>query len=81
MSISNLEIEAIVKKIVSEMGSDASAPTSPAKTGYEIPVGISNRHIHLTEEHVEILWSVPSIIFSGVFGTIVKSTFLIKSSG
>ena len=56
MSISNIEIEAIVKKIVSEMGADTSAPSAPVKTGYEIPVGISNRHIHLTEEHVEILF-------------------------
>ncbi len=56
MSISNLDIEAIVKKIVSEMGSESTMGTSPAKTGYEIPVGISNRHIHLTQEHLEILF-------------------------
>ena len=56
MSISNIEIEAIVKKIVSEMNTGASVTQSPAKTGYEIPVGISNRHIHLTQEHLEILF-------------------------
>ena len=56
MSISNVEIEAIVKKIVSEMNSSASEASAPPKSGYEIPVGISNRHIHLTQEHLEILF-------------------------
>ena len=52
MSISTQDIENIVKKIVSEM------TTSPenTKTGYEIPVGISNRHIHLTKEDLETLF-------------------------
>ena len=52
MSISTQDIENIVKKIVSEM---AAAPEN-AKTGYEIPVGISNRHIHLTKEDLETLF-------------------------
>lgn len=56
MSISNIEIEAIVKKIVSEMNADPAKESVPANTGYEIPVGISNRHIHLTQEHLEILF-------------------------
>ena len=56
MSISNVEIEAIVKKIVSEMNGSASEASAPPKSGYEIPVGISNRHIHLTQEHLEILF-------------------------
>ena len=56
MSISNIEIEAIVKKIVSEMNSDSQTTSAPQKSGYEIPVGISNRHIHLTQEHLEILF-------------------------
>ena len=57
MSISNLEIEAIVKKIVSEMNSGADTTASaPKKTGYEIPVGISNRHIHLCQEHLDVLF-------------------------
>ncbi len=56
MSISNVEIEAIVKKIVSEMGGEGASVQAPAKNGYEIPVGISNRHIHLNQEHLEILF-------------------------
>ncbi len=56
MSISNVEIEAIVKRIVSEMGGDSASDSAPQKSGLEIPVGISNRHIHLTQEHLEILF-------------------------
>ena len=56
MSISNVEIEAIVKKIVSEMNGSVPEASAPPKSGYEIPVGISNRHIHLTQEHLEILF-------------------------
>ena len=52
MSISTADIESIVKKIVSEM---TEAP-SKANNGYEIPVGISNRHIHLTKEDLETLF-------------------------
>ena len=52
MSISTQDIENIVKKIVSEMN---NAPEAQ-KSGYEIPVGISNRHIHLTKEDLETLF-------------------------
>ncbi|MBR3879593.1 MAG: phosphate propanoyltransferase [Clostridia bacterium] len=56
MNISNIEIEAIVKRIVSEMEDGGAKTSAPQKTGYEIPVGISNRHIHLSQEHLEILF-------------------------
>ena len=49
MSISTKDIENIVKKIVSEM-------TTETSKGNEIPVGISNRHIHLTKEDLETLF-------------------------
>lgn len=49
MSISTKDIENIVKKIVSEM-------TTETTKGNEIPVGISNRHIHLTKEDLETLF-------------------------
>ena len=50
MSISTADIESIVKKIVSEMSGEATS------AGNEIPVGISNRHIHLSREHVDVLF-------------------------
>ena len=49
MELNASTIEAIVKKIVSEM--DAPA----ASNDLTIPVGISNRHIHLSREDLETL--------------------------
>ncbi len=43
------EIAEIVRQILTEYA-------EPAKAGDTIPVGVSNRHIHLTQEHVEILF-------------------------
>ncbi len=51
MNISTADIESIVKKIVSEMTTDA-----PKSNSLEIPVGISNRHIHLTREDLDTLF-------------------------
>ena len=45
-------IEELVKKVAAEIMGGATLPAS----GYDIPVGVSNRHIHLTREHVEILF-------------------------
>ena len=50
MELNASTIEAIVKKIVSEM--DAPA----ASNDLTIPVGISNRHIHLSREDLETLF-------------------------
>ncbi len=50
MEINAQSIEAIVKKIVSEM-------EAPASSGDRtIPVGISNRHIHLSREDLDTLF-------------------------
>ena len=51
MDLNAQSIEAIVKRVISEM-------ETPAATGneYTIPVGISNRHIHLSREDLDTLF-------------------------
>ena len=41
----------IINRVMAEIGG-AEAKTEDAL----VPVGVSNRHIHLTQEHVEILF-------------------------
>ena len=51
MELTAKQMEEIVRQITAEIiGGGASTPSD------EIPVGVSNRHIHLTREHVEILF-------------------------
>lgn len=52
MEMTDKRIEELVKKVAAEIMGGATLPAS----GYDIPVGVSNRHIHLTREHVEILF-------------------------
>ena len=49
MELTNAAVAEMVKKILAEMGSTASG-------ALEIPVGISNRHIHLSREDMETLF-------------------------
>ena len=51
MKYTEQELKALVEKVVSAV-KDAPA----AKEEGDIPVGISNRHIHLCREHVETLF-------------------------
>ena len=48
MELSNIDIAEIVKKILGEYSGKEDAK--------EIPIGVSNRHIHLSREHVEVLF-------------------------
>lgn len=48
MELSSIDIAEIVKRVLGECEGGNSAS--------EIPVGVSNRHIHLSREHLEILF-------------------------
>ena len=58
-NLSRSDIEQLVRKVLSSQpGSSAAAPAAPPADGKPNPlrVNISARHIHLSQEHVEVLF-------------------------
>ena len=53
MELTNAQISEIIKRVFGEMPEAAS---ESSLDGSEIPVGVSNRHIHLTKADVETLF-------------------------
>ena len=44
----------LITKLVMEVMQDE--PAAGSKEGYMVPIGVSARHVHLTQEHVEVLF-------------------------
>ena len=56
--ITKMVLEAVEKKNAAQSGE-----------GFLVPIGVSARHIHLTQEHVEILWRrLPSYKVQRTYG-------------
>ena len=52
MKYSEQEIRALVEKVVGAVNTAGGSTVSDGN----LPIGISNRHIHLSREHVEVLF-------------------------
>ena len=52
MAFTEKDIEALVRSVISGMACGTDCPSD----GMSVPVGVSNRHIHLSREHLEVLF-------------------------
>lgn len=60
MTVDEKLVEEIVRKIVVSAASQGAGSTPVSGGLPPIPVGVSNRHIHLTREHMDILFGMGS---------------------
>lgn len=49
--ITDSQVELITRMVMEAMGRKQDS-----RSGYLVPVGVSARHVHLTQEHVEVLF-------------------------
>ena len=53
VSMDEKKIELITRLVMEVMQDE---PAAGSKEGYMVPIGVSARHVHLTQEHVEVLF-------------------------
>ena len=65
----NNNVALITKMVLEAVEKQKSSEKEP---GYLVPVGVSARHIHLTQEHLEILFGAGHEL-TGACGSIIRT--------